>query len=458
MDIRAEARRIAQEVGVDPDLFVRLINQESGFRTNVVSPRGAIGPAQLMPGTARDLGVDPTDPIQNLYGGARYLKQQIDTFGNPMLGLAAYNAGPGNVKKYGGIPPFEETQNYVQSIMGGYVKGDNTMNGQPKQQMPMQQPQQKRSGLMGLVDAATVRDPNTGLTSYQRFAAALDPLIMPSMRAGEAIRQSGAQRVQRQKMNKTIEWLRSNGYADAAAMIEQNPAIAANVLSSVMADRMQKPGPVKGVAVDGNIVNPYTGEVIYQAEQKGVDPKLISDARKEFQGLKPVKDFADASAAYSRVVRSAEDPSPAGDLALIFNYMKVLDPGSVVREGEFATAQNAGGVDERIRSLYNRVIEGTRLTEPQRADFVDRASRLYRGAEEQYNSIANQYKEFARKAGLPVDQVIPDFTYKGSIPERSTLIQVPPNPDTSRFPSSDDWKNHWQNVMTEEQRRAYLEG
>jgi hypothetical protein len=145
-------------------------------------------------------------------------------------------------------------------------------------------------------------------------------------------------------------------------------------------------------------------------------------------------------------------------LALIFNYMKVLDPGSVVREGEFATAQNAGGVDERIRSLYNRVVEGTRLTEPQRADFVDRASRLYQGAEEQYNSIANQYKEFARKAGLPVDQVIPDFTYKGAVPERSTLIQVPPNPDISRFPSNDDWKNHWQNVMTEDQRRAYLEG
>ena len=89
MNYTEEARRIAQEVGLDPDLFVRVIAQESGFRPDVISPKGAIGLAQLMPGTAQDLGVNPQDPIQNLYGGARYLKQQIDTFGDPMLGLAA---------------------------------------------------------------------------------------------------------------------------------------------------------------------------------------------------------------------------------------------------------------------------------------------------------------------------------------------------------------------------------
>lgn len=449
MDYQAEARRIAQEVGVDPDLFVRLVKQESGFNPGAVSSKGAMGLTQLMPGTAKDLGVDPRDPIQNLYGGARYLKQQIDTFGNPMLGLAAYNAGPGNVKKYGGIPPFKETQGYVQNIMGGYVKGDDVMD--------QQQPMQKRGGLMGLVDFATQRNPETGLSGIEAFGAALDPLIMPEMRAGEAIRSRGAQRVKSQSMNKTIEWLRNNGYPEAAAMIEQNPAIAANVLSAVAAERLKGPAKPKIFNVDGRLVT-EGGQVIYEGAPKGPDPNLIVDARKEFTGLKPVKDFSDVSFAYSRVVRSAEDPSPAGDLALIFNYMKVLDPGSVVREGEFATAQNAGGVDERIRSMYNRVVEGTRLTGPQRADFVDRASRLYQGAEEQYSSIANQYRELARQAGLPVEQVIPDFTYKGSVPERSTLIQVPPNPDMSKFPSEDDWRNHWQNVMTEDQRRAYLEG
>lgn len=120
MDYVEMARMIAIEEGVDPDLFLRLVGAESSFNPDAVSSKGATGLAQLMPDTAAELGVDPTDPIQNLRGGARYLRQQLDEFGDPVLALAAYNAGPGNVRKYGGIPPFEETQNYVAKIMGGY--------------------------------------------------------------------------------------------------------------------------------------------------------------------------------------------------------------------------------------------------------------------------------------------------------------------------------------------------
>jgi len=119
MDYRSLAAQIATEEGVDPDLFLRLVQQESGFKDTARSPVGAIGLAQLMPGTAKDLGVDPNDPVQNLRGGARYLRQQLDTFGDVNLALAAYNAGPGAVRKYGGIPPFKETQNYVFKITGG---------------------------------------------------------------------------------------------------------------------------------------------------------------------------------------------------------------------------------------------------------------------------------------------------------------------------------------------------
>jgi len=245
MDYQAEARRIAQEVGIDPDLFVRLIQQESAFNPNAVSPKGAMGLAQLMPGTAKDLGVDPSDPIQNMYGGARYLKQQLDAFGNPMLGLAAYNAGPGNVRKYGGIPPFQETQNYVQKIMGGYTKGGPAMNNQQ-----MQQPdQERRGGLMGLVDMATQRNPETGLTALEAFGAALDPLIMPEMRGGEAIRARGEQRVKRSQMNKTIEWMKKNGYGEIAAMVEQNPGIASNVMSAILSKKLDPQTVDKTAAV-----------------------------------------------------------------------------------------------------------------------------------------------------------------------------------------------------------------
>lgn len=118
MDYRSLASQIAVEEGVDPDLFMRLVEAESSFNPNASSPAGAIGLTQLMPGTASDLGVDPTDPVQNLRGGARYLKQQLDSFGDPTLALAAYNAGPGNVRKYGGVPPFKETQAYIDRILG----------------------------------------------------------------------------------------------------------------------------------------------------------------------------------------------------------------------------------------------------------------------------------------------------------------------------------------------------
>jgi soluble lytic murein transglycosylase-like protein len=126
MDYRETARMIAIEEGVDPDLFLRLVGAESSFNPDAVSSKGATGLAQLMPGTAAELGVDPTDPIQNLRGGARYLRQQLDEFGDPVLALAAYNAGPGNVRKYGGVPPFAETQNYVSKIMGDYSGAGST--------------------------------------------------------------------------------------------------------------------------------------------------------------------------------------------------------------------------------------------------------------------------------------------------------------------------------------------
>ncbi|MDA7424240.1 lytic transglycosylase domain-containing protein [Thalassococcus lentus] len=112
------ARAAARKHGVPEDLFLRLVNQESRFNPKAKSHAGAIGLAQLMPGTAKQLGVNPHDPKQNLEGGARYLKEQYRTFGSWRLALAAYNAGPGAVQKHGGIPPYRETRNYVKIIWG----------------------------------------------------------------------------------------------------------------------------------------------------------------------------------------------------------------------------------------------------------------------------------------------------------------------------------------------------
>lgn len=113
------ARAVARKHGIPEDLFLRLVQQESGWNPAARSHKGARGLAQLMPATAAKLGVNPNDPLQNLEGGARYLRQQYNTFGNWQLALAAYNAGPGAVQKYRGIPPYRETKNYVRIIHGG---------------------------------------------------------------------------------------------------------------------------------------------------------------------------------------------------------------------------------------------------------------------------------------------------------------------------------------------------
>jgi len=267
MDYRQAARDAARKYGIDPDMFLRLIQQESSFRPDVVSPKGAIGLGQLMPATAKELGVDPTDPLQNLEGAAKYLSQQLKRFGDPSLALAAYNAGPTRVAKLGRVPNIAETQNYVKTILGeGQTTMATPMDRRREEELRMQMlasgtapqaapraplsalrqdrpqaaaaPQQRRGGLGGIMDYLGKQSPTTGLSRAEQFAAALDPLIMPQMRAGEAIRARGAQRMKRQSANKTVEYLRKNGYPEIAAMVEQNPAIASNVMSALLSKRL----------------------------------------------------------------------------------------------------------------------------------------------------------------------------------------------------------------------------
>jgi soluble lytic murein transglycosylase-like protein len=130
-DYRPHIVAAATRYGVPPALALAVMHQESKGRQSAVSPKGATGLMQLMEGTARDLGVDRMDPLQNIDGGVRYLAQQLKRFGTVPLALAAYNAGPGRVQQYKGIPPFAETQNYVKTIMSNYQRATGLLGADP---------------------------------------------------------------------------------------------------------------------------------------------------------------------------------------------------------------------------------------------------------------------------------------------------------------------------------------
>lgn len=231
MDYVELARQKALQYGLDPDLFLRQIQAESAFRPDAVSSAGAIGLGQLMPATARELGVDPNNPTQNLDGAARYMRQQLDTFGNYPMALAAYNAGPSRVQKAGGIPNITETQNYVSKIMGA---GGSAMNA--------------NTGILGAAQAAEeeYKREQAGKPLFQRdsfkdiagdLAVAFNSMrLKPDDNIVRAVDSIRTQRTETKARNKTLEMMTKIGRDDLAAAVQSGALTAKEAYGQMLAD------------------------------------------------------------------------------------------------------------------------------------------------------------------------------------------------------------------------------
>lgn len=216
----------ANKYGVDPTLALGVANQESGFNNKSVSPKGAQGIFQLMPDTAKGLGVDPTDPAQNIDGGVRYLKQMQDRYKDPQLALAAYNAGPGRVDDYlnKGRPLPDETTNYVKSISGSLINqafAQGRPMPDPNQQPVMAQAQQP--------DPSTLFGGNPtpvgGIASIARMLG-----IGSEPQLGNSLKNAGA------ALQAPGNWGRS-GAAGAAALQEAANQPHFNVVTDALGNR-----------------------------------------------------------------------------------------------------------------------------------------------------------------------------------------------------------------------------
>lgn len=239
---------------------------------------------------------------------------------------------------------------------------------------------------------------------------------------GQVAERSKARKAQ-EANNRTIDMLRQRGVSeDDLAVLETNPELLMAYAKEALMPKKKESKTTDDIteyeyAVASGAFKGSLGDWLDRNQEKK-DPKdmtpIEAGLRKEFTGLAPVKNFSEQAKAYGRIVQAAGDSTGAGDIAVVFSYMKVLDPTSVVREGEFATAESASGVPEQVRNLYNKIVSGERLPDVQRVQFVNMAKKLYDDSKAQYDSLRNQYFTYASRAGVPDPEAIyPDFTWKG---------------------------------------------
>ena len=206
---------------------------------------------------------------------------------------------------------------------------------------------------------------------------------------------------QEQSKNATMEWLQSQGYTDLVQMAEATGDIGAAWSEGLRRSQPQAPKPPIEVGPGETLLDPVTMQPVYQGapdpqDQFGNEKDLYA----QYAGSDPVKMYETVKSGYERVRQSAALQTGAGDMGLIYGYMKMLDPGSVVRESEFATAAQAGSYGEQIQGMVSRVINGERLPESVRQEFVQLAEGIYSETAANLGNINDQFTTRAQNYGV----------------------------------------------------------
>jgi len=461
-ELEALADEEAEKRGIHPGLARAMIEKESGWNPKAVSGAGAQGLMQLMPGTAKELGVnDPFSAEENLRGGLDYLKQQMDEFKSPEKALAAYNAGPGNVRKFNGIPNFPETQDYVPSVLAkakeygfspeskllkpdfeGIMKsdalgGDEAMAAAPDEEEKKQNWFGKIFGANrgpGSVDQFGNKKPGEFKEGIGRkilsFAAPLlfgafpNPIMaalnvalnnkrnedftragMENKNYQESLEASRKEASPSEEIKKFRDWSKLSDAEKKQYKDMRESSI--NPFSLMNMNYRQQRDSLEDTRKS-------------EADKKSSALKLRDDEtsfRKEYEASPVVKDFNAANTGIKKIREAIQSPDQDGfnDMSLVFNFMKVLDPGSVVREGEYATAMKNASLLESMGVRLNRVMTGQQLSPDQRKKLASAAERQFNSNKSTYQNYKAEKSEIAKKSGLDSSKVITDFENEAQV-------------------------------------------
>lgn len=458
-------------------LWDAMVSKESNGNQSAVSPKGAFGKAQLMPGTAQDMANllgDPslaekarTDPQVNERLGQTYFEQMRQRFGSDAEALAAYNAGPSRVERWNakfGDPssgaispedwakaiPFAETRDYVQHLLpvanapapqaGAPPPVQLAMNGPPTgllPQSPAAAPPQAAGGPAPTVtapQAAVGATPRPQITDQQKAILGYylndpDPAMQQTgMEYAMQLFQDAAKPVQFQSQTVNGVPTRFNPQTGTYEAVPlqgvQSQQHVSDGTDGMTAGTVYTRDPNGNVNVLQRPPEGYQGQPGHLSYQQG-GPQDPTTGKNLIEGERQLRDeyskatslYQTARAGYEKVQKAATDQTGASDIALIFGFMKTLDPNSTVREGEFATAQNSGSVDQTVLNMYNRALHGERLQPDQRRQFAQTARGQYQVYEQQARRANDYYGKLAGQYGYDPSRIVRDIAPLPDLPD-----------------------------------------